>query len=953
MKERFDPWQKRTDLFSLLLGFFFFLLMVLFGYLVKIDRDIEHYNRYNINLEYLQLLNGEIERVFDKRFRFVDYDQVNRAQKEFDTVLNLLSHKDMKRYLGEEMAQGIQTIALQYNEKVELLEDFKILNARMTNSIHYLYELRMKVQESLEKNPVKKHLIDDVLFTISQILMDMPYNHQLVTEKIEKLFRAFPNDKVIQNFVEQSRQFFVDIVQMDKVKEQAFAIPLHRSVEILIEKLRQKYQSGLYKQKVIVALLFLFTFVILALLIYSYRRIRKDTRELEAFRHAIEESDNAIIMTDIWRNIKYVNKAFEVRSGYTKEEVIGKNPNILKSGLMDESVYKRLNETINRGETWQGEIINRKKDGTLFYERESIIPIFVDNELVRYLGIKLDITEYKEQQIRLKQAAAVYQMIGDGIIVMDKEKKIITTNPAFTKMFGYAKEELRGKELRMMHALDEENYHYNQIWNTLLENGRWAGKIDAKTKDGTLLPTWLTLTLVRDDRGEIENFIAIYANLQEIIATQEKAEYLAYHDSLTGLPNRAYFDMRIVDILDVAKNTQQQVAVLFLDLDRFKVINDTLGHSIGDEMLVEVAKRMKRIFDENILLARLGGDEFVITFLVQNGKEEVEALAQKILAVIREPIHVQDYYLNTTGSIGIALFPDDAQEKNQIIKYADSAMYAAKERGKDTYHFYNKQLSLDVQARLSLEQELLYAIEEHEFYLHFQPQYDLKSNRHVGVEALLRWHSKVLGDVSPDQFISIAEETGAIVKIGYFVFEEACSAYVRWKKMGLTIESIAVNVSTIQFGDEHFIQKLQAILERTGMPPEALEIEITEHFIMEYSTSNMTILDELRALGCIISIDDFGTGYSSMSYMKRLPLDIIKIDRSFIADIPHSVHDVEVSKAIIALAHSLGYKVIAEGVETPEQEAFLKRHQCEMAQGYYFARPMDEASLIEFLKKED
>jgi len=952
MNTIWDRWQRRTDLFSTLLGSFFVVLIALLIYIAQIDREIKHYDDYHHHLDQIRLLDDRFDAFFARTYRYIDYDETTRLENDFESVLTQLLRSNTRKDFGPKLYRQIEEIATLYATKKEALEDFKGLNAQVTHSTYFLFDLRKSMEQTiLGHDPEKKALIDDIFFAISQILMDLPYDRSAIENNLATLAHYKQTDKNLYAFWQHGTSFLRNTERIRTIRERARAIPLRSHIEQILSALHAQYDTNRYRQKIISISLFSFAFVILALLIFSYRRIRANTRELQAFRYAIENSDNAIIVTTPDRKIIYVNDAFEKRSGYTRDEVIGRDLNLMKSDRLSPELYREMNAKLDRGEIWQGELINRKKDGSLMYEKASIIPVFIDGKLIQYLAVKLDITGYKEQQIRLKQAEAVYEMIGDGIIVTDKDRKILSVNPAFEEIFGYREEELIGRDPMVIQSLKEDSYFYHQMWNTLLTKERWSGKIHNQTKDGTILPIWLTLTLVRDRHGEIENFIAIYTNLQEIIAIQERAEHLAYHDSLTGLPNRAHFDLRIEDLLGVARSTRQQVAVLFLDLDRFKVINDTLGHAIGDGMLVTIAERLDKLFDKDVLFARLGGDEFVVTILSENGRNDAEAIAQEILAVIEEPIQVKDYYLHTTASIGIALYPDDGDEKDQIIRYADSAMYAAKENGKGTYCFYNNQLSLDVQARLTLEQELQQAIEANSFYLEFQPQYDLATRRTTGVEALLRWQGDILKDVTLDRFITIAEETGAIVKIGYFVIEEACRAYMRWKQMGYTLQSIAVNVSAVQFSDKHFIPTLREILKRTGMPPEALEIEITERFIMEYSTSNMTVLDELRTLGCLISIDDFGTGYSSMNYMKRLPLDIIKIDRSFIMDIPESVHDMEVSKAIIALAHSLGYTVIAEGIETPEQEAFLQKHRCDLGQGYYYARPMNEEALLRFLEE--
>ncbi|WP_415406235.1 EAL domain-containing protein [Sulfurovum sp. CS9] len=699
--------------------------------------------------------------------------------------------------------------------------------------------------------------------------------------------------------------------------------------------------------------LFLLTFLILIILVYKYLQLRKTTRELQAFRHAIENSDNAIMITNADREIQYVNDTFELHSGYTKDEVLGENPNILKSYLHSDDFYKNMNELLDQGEEWHGELINRRKDDSLLYEKASIIPIYVEGELAQYLAIKLDITDYVEQQQKLQQSAAVYETIGDGIMITDSEKKILSINPAFIQMFGYDEEELVGQEPMIITSIKHDRAFYKRMWYSLTTRDRWTGKIYNRTKSGKVLPIWLTITVVRDKIGAIANFIAIYTNLEEIIEMEEKADFLAYHDSLTHLPNRAHFEREIVHIFDLAKINAEMIAVLFIDLDRFKVINDTLGHYVGDEMLVYLAKRIKNILRKDDLFARIGGDEFVIILDPVKTREEAALMAEKILAVTKEPIEVQNYHLTTSASIGIALYPNDGLGKNEIIKHADSAMYHAKESGKDRYEFYTEQLSIDIQMRLDLEQELKHALKKKELYLHYQPQYDLENRKVFGAEALLRWYNPSLGQVPPDVFISVAEETGIIIDIGYFVFEEACREFMHWKKQGLDIDSISVNISSIQFREEDIFEKFKKIIEKVGISPHNIDIEITESFIMEYSTTSLSILEDFRSIGCQISIDDFGTGYSSMSYMKSLPLDTIKIDKSFVMDLPYDTHDVEVSKAIIALSNSLGYKVIAEGIENELQEIFLRENGCNIGQGYYFGRPMDASAFVAFVEEKN
>ncbi len=944
-------WSFRVDHFSLLLLFFLVTLLTLFFYLLHIDKNIRYYDNYRKQFQSMSRINYEIETVFQQKYRYVDHDKSSLLVNSFEVQLSSLKKSPLREEFGEHIYLDLQNLEKEYYRKRDYLERFEALNSRLTNSIHTIFDLRKSIENSFQHVNGKQEEMHKLFLTVSQILMDMPYDKETFSEQMIRLKREQSEDKLFK-YLYLHLQYFIDnIEKMNLLLKDNTTIDLTGIIQHVLDDLNYYYSSMRNEQKIIAMGFFILAFLILLLLIFNYRKERNKKIELLAFKSAIENSDNAIVITDLNRHIEYVNEAFEEHTGYTKAEVYGKNPNILKSDLVSEEVYQDLNSTLERGEKWQGELINRRKDGSLLYERASIVPIFMEGQLVQYLAIKLNITEYKRQQKILQQSATVYDTMGDGIVITDSDKKIISVNSAFIKIFGYSEEEVLGKEPMIIASLKEDAVFYKKMWHELLHQGRWSGRINNQSKSGEIIPIWLTIAVVKDKKGKIQNFIAVYTNLKEIIAMEEKAEYLAYHDSLTHLPNRANFERQIEDILALSKINNEKVAVLFIDLDRFKVINDTLGHHVGDSMLIEIAKRVKHVLKKDDVLARIGGDEFVIVLTAVQENNEVRYIAEKILTIIREPIVVQDYHLYTTASLGIAIYPHDGESRNEIIKHADSAMYHAKDKGKDNYQFYTKQLSLDVQERLNLEQELLHAIERQELALYYQPQYYLKSGKICGAEALLRWKNESLGWISPDDFISVAEETGIIIKIGYFVFEEACKAYMRWEALGLDIDSIAINISSVQFREEDIFEKLKNIMLEVGIPAHKVEIEITERFIMEYSTANMTILEDLRNIGCRIAIDDFGTGYSSMSYMKSLALDTIKIDKSFIKDLPNDAHDAEVSKAIIALSKSLGYEVTAEGIETVEQEVFLRQHECDIGQGYYFARPMNEDLFVSFVKE--
>jgi len=432
---------------------------------------------------------------------------------------------------------------------------------------------------------------------------------------------------------------------------------------------------------------------------------------------------------------------------------------------------------------------------------------------------------------------------------------------------------------------------------------------------------------------------------------REEVYRLAYSDRLTKLPNRIAFEEYLDNIID--KSNQNNFFILFLDIDRFKVVNDTLGHDVGDEILVILGKRLLSILQEGDFLAHSGGDEFVVIVEANRLSQSIEVLASTIYSTIKKQINIKGYKLSITSSIGIVNYPTDGKDKRTIIKYADMAMYSAKESGGDSYAFYNQQLSINMQRRLDLEQELSNALDKKEFTLNFQPQYSLNTGKITGAEALIRWNSPILGSVSPEEFIQVAEETGLIVELGYYIFYEACKSYMGWIDDGIELDLIAINISSVQLEQVDAFERLKVIIEDVGIDARHIEIELTERSIMESSGDKDSILDKLRALGCRISIDDFGTGYSSMSYLKTLPIDTIKIDKSFILDIPDNQHDIDVAKAIIILSQSLGYEVIAEGIENIEQENILKNFSCDKGQGYFFAKPMDNESFIEFIKNHN
>jgi len=458
---------------------------------------------------------------------------------------------------------------------------------------------------------------------------------------------------------------------------------------------------------------------------------------------------------------------------------------------------------------------------------------------------------------------------------------------------------------------------------------------------------------VFDELGTFTGYRGTSRDVTARKQAEERIQYLATHDGLTGLPNRTMFSQLLNLALETARRYRRKFAVLFIDLDRFKVINDSLGHEAGDTLLQETATRLKKVLRSSDIVARLGGDEFVVLLQEVKGAEQVAAAARKILSAVIKPMQILGQECRVTASIGVSMFPADAADEQSLMKNADIAMYLAKEEGKNNFQFYSKGLKTQSLEKLALETNLRRALERNEFSLHYQAKLDLGSGAIAGVEALLRWTSRELGALAPAQFIPLAEETGLIVPIGRWVLRTACAQGVAWQRQGLRPMRIAVNLSPRQFADPDLLTDIAAALRETGMPPELLELEITEGMVMHNPERAIALLTAIKQMGLRLAIDDFGTGYSSLAQLKRFPIDTLKVDRSFIREIPKDAEDRAITEAIIAMGKSLSLTVVAEGVETEEQQAFLREHACDQMQGYYFSKPIAPGEFAELLRKHE
>ncbi len=579
------------------------------------------------------------------------------------------------------------------------------------------------------------------------------------------------------------------------------------------------------------------------------------------------------------------------------------------------------------------------------------ILFFIGSLLMLLILIYTHYHSRKSSQI-LHLYASVFKDTQEGILITDAESSILFANRSLEILTGYTTKQMIGERPNIFQSHSYSPHYYAQMWEEIKKTGKWQGRIKNKKQDGTLYPVWLTISSITNDENQIVNYFATQTDIREIVQSQEKIEHIAYHDSLTGLDNRISFEEKFKQSLKISHRNQQKMALLFIDLDRFKDINDTLGHHIGDKLLLEVAQRLTAVLRETDLLARIGGDEFVIVLEDIAHKSNAAQISEKIIVALKEPFHIDQHELSTSASIGISFYPDDTDDFDDLLKFADSAMYKAKESGKDTFAFYDAKLYEKITHNLRLEHALKNALENNELYLNFQPQYALKDRAIISAEALVRWNTQEFGMVPPDVFIPLAENSGLIIEIGYFVFEASCQFLSKLRAQGHSIKYIAINLSSNQFKDTKLLKTFASILARYDLQASDIEIEITERYIMQDNDKNLLILQELQNQGYSISIDDFGTGYSSMSYLKTFPIDMIKIDKSFIDNLPTDLNDVAITKAILALSKSLGYDNVAEGIETIEQEQFLAQQGCKYGQGYHFSKPLNENDFINFIDND-
>ena len=680
----------------------------------------------------------------------------------------------------------------------------------------------------------------------------------------------------------------------------------------------------------------------------SEREVRESRERLLAI---MNNSTSLISLKDLAGRYEFVNRPFERVFAVTAESVLGRTDAQIFNGRQFEQFRLKELEVMQRQSTVETEDVLEQPDG-MRHLLSIRFPLFnADGVIQGVCTQSSDITDRKRAEDELRLAARVFDRAGEGIMVTDPQRRILTVNDAFSKVTGYEAEEVVGKSPAVLASGRHTPEFYRQMWEAINAKGWWQGEIWNRRKSGEEFPEWLTINAVHDSDGKLTNYVGIFSDITAIKESQHRVEFLATHDELTGLPNRTLFLDRVRLAIARAARQGTSFAVLFVDLDNFKVVNDSLGHAEGDALLKETAKILGGCMRATDTVARFGGDEFAL-LQEETSAEEAEGTARRVADTLSRSVNIGSQYFFVSASIGISLYPTDGTDAETLLKNADSAMYQAKDQGKRTHQFFTKEIRVAADERLQLGNGLRRAIDKDELFLVYQPQVDLNSGTVIGIEALLRWQHPEKGLVMPEKFIAMAEKVGLIHHVGEWVANAACRQLATWVAQGYRVPRLSFNTSAEQFRRHHLPSAIARLVAHYRIDAQLLTIELTESALMVDPDQCLRQLRDLKALGVKLSIDDFGTGFSSLSFLRRYPLDELKIDRSFVDEVAHNPDDRAITQAILAMADTLGLSVVAEGIETEEQLSVLRSLRCANGQGFFFSKPLPADEMVQQLRRQ-
>jgi diguanylate cyclase (GGDEF)-like protein/PAS domain S-box-containing protein len=679
---------------------------------------------------------------------------------------------------------------------------------------------------------------------------------------------------------------------------------------------------------------------------------RLATEQARLAREALAAVSQGVLICGADKRILSTNQAFSAMTGYDEQDLIGSSCAVLQGPDSNAQTIVEMRRALNAKKTFQGDILNYRKDGSTFWNALSIDPVHDEQgQLTHFVGIVRDVTDSRAQKARLDLAQQIFTQSREGLLVADARRQIMMVNSAFTSITGYAQQEVLGANPRMLSAQRHDDRFYREMWANVMRLGNWQGEVWNRHKSGAEYLERLTINVLRDHTGQISHYIGTFSDITEQRAAQEKIEWLSHFDPLTQLPNRDLLADRCAHDLHLLQREEGQMTVIVLNIDRLKLINETLGFSAGNKVIKKFARRLARAVRAQDTVARLGSDEFAL-LLPGETPEGACQMIERLQTVLSEPFGVGDQEAQVSASIGLALFPNDGDDFESLFKAAQTAMYRSKEKGGNQHCFYSAGMSEESTRRLAIGKALRSAIQNEELHLVYQPFVDLQTGGIIGMEALLRWNHPELGALSPALFIPLAEQSGQIVAIGAWVLQKACLDLQQWRSIGLATVPVSVNLSPVQFRDPGLLDMVRSTLQSHDIDASQICLELTEGAVMDDVAHSEQIMRAFKEIGVKLSLDDFGTGYSSLSYLKRFPFDKVKIDQSFVRDINTNNHDAVIAKVVISMAHGLGLRVIAEGVETEVQCEFLRRNVCDEIQGYFFSRPVTAALMAEQLKED-
>jgi diguanylate cyclase (GGDEF)-like protein/PAS domain S-box-containing protein len=672
----------------------------------------------------------------------------------------------------------------------------------------------------------------------------------------------------------------------------------------------------------------------------AQRAIAESERDL---RGILDDLQDTYYRTDSKGIVTRASRSVRQLLGYEVEEFVGRRLADSYCSPQDRDEFL-ARMTANGGHIVGGESRLRHKDGhEVWVLTTAHFILDASGAVIGVEGTTRDNTRQRHAEEELRLAAKVFESSGEAIMITDAAGLIISVNQAFSIVTGYSSAEVTGRNASLLASGRHSREFFSGMWRSVFETGYWSGEIWNKRRNGEIFPEWLSLSSVRDSQGQVTHLVGIFSDISERKAAEARIAYLAHHDPLTGLPNRLLLKDRMEQAIVHCERSGNKVALLFVDLDRFKAVNDSFGHPVGDALLRDAAQRLLACVRDSDTISRHGGDEFLVVLTDLQNSEVPAQIAGKIMAALGQPFHIDTHEAAISASVGIAVYPEDGAGFGELLKKADTAMYHAKEAGRNAFRFYTGRMNADAQERLDLHSRLRRALERNEFVLHYQPLFDLRSGRIVGGEALVRWQSPEQGLVAPGLFIPAAEHSGLIVPLGEWVLNEACAELAHWHAQGCSQLSMAVNISAIQFRRGDVEDTVRRALEASGAPASSLELELTESILIDGAEQVLATIRRLQALGVRLAIDDFGTGYSSLAYLKRFAVDKLKIDQSFVRDIVTDQDDAAIVRAVIQMARSLNLHVLAEGVETEAVADELRTMNCDLVQGYHFGRPMPAA----------